>query len=214
MIRSLLLAPLVGGLLATSVAAQDNSALIERMMGLSPDQFDKLFSQNLKQRSVTRDKRTPEIRLFLTEEENVVRGEMVLGGQEGEPLVLELEDGPVTFADNGKDGDRERGDGVFSARFKMDVNAEWATLRRELAGSVAVLSRDSDAKFMATGARSVVPLGEGLDRMFRNDKELAEGARSLLEQSAKLLVIIVEFCRCQSISTVTKPLFSSGVSNN
>ena len=34
------------------------------------------------------------------------------------------------------------------------------------------------------------------------------------EESAKIVIIIVEFCRCQSLNAVTKPRFNSGVSTS
>ena len=105
--------------------------------------------------------RVSELRLFLTNERSSVIGEIAIAGQvRVREFTLQLDQGPVTFVDGGSPPDRRRGDGVFTARFRMNMDSAWQSMRRSLGGAVQVV-RDEVAAVDA--AKKSVRLARGGD---------------------------------------------------
>src|SRR5688572_21952663 len=85
-----------------------------------------------------------ELRLFLTEEPGMVRGEIVAAAPSTLPAFsVDMEEGTVVFRDDGAEPDRVGGDGVFTARFKLDTTAEFEALRTGLRETIEVLRKPS-----------------------------------------------------------------------
>jgi hypothetical protein len=103
-----------------------------------------------------------EVRVYLTRDPRVVRSEIVAGGPTSlTELIVPMENGSVRFGDDGRAPDRVRGDGIFSATYLMDVDAEFRRLRNELSASSAALLGDGTA-WVTRGPRDTVRARDAL----------------------------------------------------
>jgi len=120
------------------------------------------------------------IRVFLTPDANTVVGEITLVGQTRlKELAFAFDRESVAFTDNGQVPDKKKGDGVFTARFRMDTTAAWQPLRRELGASVKAF-RTPDKRYLRLGSRNMVPVKQGLETLKKQApfvfKAVADGA--------------------------------------
>ena len=129
-----------------------------------------------------------EIRLFLTAEPNVVIGEIATVGKTHLlELPVSLEKDSVRFVNTGKSPDRKRGDGVFSAQFKMDTSAAFKTLRQELSASIDALRGQSKSKFVRRGPRDIVPVMEAVEHLKADFPKPFAALEENVDRSSKLL---------------------------
>lgn len=103
--------------------------------------------------------RVVEIRLFLTENPNVMRGEVVVAGPTRlKELVLQLEGAPVRLV--------RTGEGVFAGEVSTDAKRSWEEARRDLQAAIASRAGDGRA-WVRRGPRDIVPAAEALASMRR-----------------------------------------------
>jgi hypothetical protein len=136
----------------------------------------------------SQDSNITELRLFLTEEPGVVRGEIATAG----PSTLAArsvaaEDGTVTFRDDGSGADQVQGDGVFSARFEFDTTGEFEALRADLATTIEVLRDPGDNILIRRGLRDIVTAADAIRDAERQWPDVLNTARQEAERSARLL---------------------------
>ena len=105
-----------------------------------------------------------ELRLFLTDQRDVVRGEMAIDGKTRlRQVTLDLEGGPVRF--------NRTAEGVFSAEFRMDTARAWYVARKELQGSARALRAAEARTFVQLGPRNLVPVRAGLESLSRTSPD-------------------------------------------
>ena len=158
-------------LLATPIAsdAQENGAgsPTDPLLGLDPSSFDRIFGEALRRKppppspttsAETLANNVTELRVFLTQEPGVVLGEIATTGPSTlTEFPVALEDGAVTFRDDGAEPDREKGDGVFTAQFKFDATREFAALRADLAATIDALGeQQQNTGLIRRGPRDIV----------------------------------------------------------
>ncbi|AZO00707.1 hypothetical protein EJ066_28375 [Mesorhizobium sp. M9A.F.Ca.ET.002.03.1.2] len=158
-------------LVATPIAsnAQENSAgsPTDPFLGLDPSSFDRIFGEALRRKPPPPSPATSpemlannvtELRVFLTQEPGVVVGEIATTGPSTlTEFPVALEDGVVTFRDDGAEPDREKGDGVFTAQFKFDATGEFAALRADLAATIDGLGeQQQNTGLIRRGPRDIV----------------------------------------------------------
>ncbi|TIX46283.1 MAG: hypothetical protein E5V36_02140 [Mesorhizobium sp.] len=129
-----------------------------------------------------------ELRIFLTEDSGMVRGEMATARPSNvAELSLAIGEGTVTFRDDGAGPDRVKGDGVFSARFKFDTTAEFEALRAGLRATIDVL-RDPDQDILIRrGPRDIVTAADAIRDAELKTPEILKKARLEAERAARLL---------------------------
>lgn len=148
-----------------------------------------------------------DLRLFATGA-NVAVGEVVIAGRTRlQEMTLQLEQGAVTFNDRGQAPDRKAGDGVFTARFRMNTDAEWQATKAALNASVQALT-DTTRRFVRRGPRDLVPLRQVLDSLRVSD---TAGFRALSEPRTRELATartVADAARIGRINLETTPMIS------
>ncbi len=159
--------------------------------GMDDTTFRRLFAAVLAERHVTPlpsstveqlANQVVDVRLFLTAQAGIVIGEIVTTGKTSlGSITLPLEQGPVTFSDRGEAPDKKRGDGIFTARFRMNTEAEWRVARGDVAASTQALAAPGPRQFLRRGPRDIVPLREAMESL----KTQAPGLQRALAATAE-----------------------------
>lgn len=195
-----LVAVLGVGALAASAAAQEP----DRRFGMDEAAFRALFAKDAA-RTDDRPAQTVEevadqatdVRLFLAADNKTVVGEVAVAGRTKlQKITLQLDEGPVVFADSGQAPDRKAGDGVFTARLARTAEATWASMRRELQAVKDVQA--AGPRFVRRGPRDLVPLAQFMETTKRTSpalfqaivegskKAAAAGQARTLQEAARL----------------------------
>lgn len=164
--RTLFLAPLL--LLATAIAgrAQENT------LGSTAVLTDNII----------------ELRVFLTPEPGVVLGEIATVGLSAlTEFSVAMEDGTVTFRDDGTAPDREGGDGVFTAPFKFDATSAFEARRADLEATIEVLRGQGSTRLIRRGPRDIVSATDAVSDAERIMPATLAGAREQAAQALGLL---------------------------
>lgn len=163
---------------ASGANAQDSSA------ARTPDQRPTTTVEELADSVV-------ELRVFLTSEKNVVIGEIATEGPtELTEVPIYLEDGPLTFKDDGLAPDKAKSDGIFSARFKMmDVAAQFVRLAPSLKQSAEILLDRDEELLIRRGPRDIVTAGDAMKEFGAQSPEALKNAKA----NASLVSKIIEF---------------------
>lgn len=112
-----------------------------------------------------------EIRVFLMPDANMAVGEIVISGKTRlNEITLAPDREPVKFTDNGEAPDKKKGDGVFTARFRMDTAAAWKVLRPEIA-ALAQAFNAPDKRYLRRGPRDIVPARDALEALVKQMPE-------------------------------------------
>lgn len=136
----------------------------------------------------SRESNITELRLFLTEESGVVRGEIATASPSTlAARYVAMEDASVTFRDDGAGADQVQGDGVFSARFKFDTTAEFEALRADLETTIEVLRDPGENILIRQGPRDIVTATDAIRDAERKWPDILDTARREAERSARLL---------------------------
>ncbi len=107
-----------------------------------------------------------EIRLFLTPRPNIVIGEIALAGRTRlSDITIPLEQGPVKFNDGGQPPDKVKGDGVFTAQFRMATDSAWQSIRRSLGASARIVRSTDERQLVRRGPRDIVPARDVLEAL-------------------------------------------------
>ena len=161
---------------ASGANAQDSSA------ARTPDQRPTTTVEELADSVV-------ELRLFLTSEKNVVIGEIATEGPtELTEVQISLEDGPSTFKDDGIAPDKAKGDGIFSAKFKMmDVAAQFALLAASLKQSAEILEGGDEKSLIRRGPRDIVTAGDAMKDFGAQSPEALKDAKARAGLRLKLI---------------------------
>jgi len=129
-----------------------------------------------------------ELRLFLTREPGVVLGEIATAGPSALTAVaVEIQEGSVTFRDDGTEPDRVARDGVFSAVFKFDTTREFQALRPGLKMTLGVLREPGQDTPIRRGPRDILPAADFIRDAERKTPEALKLARQEAERAAQLL---------------------------
>ena len=128
-----------------------------------------------------------EVRIFLGTDRNVVTGELAISGRTRLTTIsIPMEQSTVTFNDLGRPPDRTRGDGVFTARFPLNTEAAWQTLRPLLAASAQATRSPAEGQFIRRGPRDLVPAREGLVALQRQSPATFAALTQNAERAAQL----------------------------
>lgn len=148
-----------------------------------------------------------EIRAFLTPEADTIVGEIAITGKTRlKEITLAFDKESVKFIDDGNAPDKKKGDGVFTAPFRMDTEAAWKVLRTEIDASMQALGAP-DKRYLRRGPRDIVPAKEGLEVLRKQTpatfKALTEGA----ERAKKIVEArnLLEAARLMDIDIKTTP---------
>jgi hypothetical protein len=190
-----------------------------RNFGMDDSTFRRLFGPAFRERrvapliSATPEEladQVAEIRIFLTPERNVVVGEIAIAGRTRlSDFTTPLEQGGVTFTDSGRAPDRTRGDGVFTARFRMDTDSAWQSLRPSLAATAQAVRAPTGRQYVRRGPRDMVPVRDALEALRRQMPStfaaLTEGA----ERAAQLsnLRALPDAARLARMDIARTPVF-------
>jgi len=129
-----------------------------------------------------------ELRMFLTPEPGIVLGEIATAG----PTTLTefsvaMEDGTVTFRDDGAGPDREGGDGVFTALLKFDATSAFETRRADLQATIEVLRGQGRTGLIRRGPRDIVSATDVVNDAERTMPATLAGAREQAAQASGLV---------------------------
>ena len=150
-----------------------------------------------------------EVRVFLTPEANTVVGEIASTGKTRlKEIAFTLEKEAVRFSDNGEAPDKKKGDGVFTARLRMDTVAAWKTLRPEIIASLQALDKPEKRK-LRLGPRNIVAAKDGLEILRKEMPELFSLLSRSTERAAKFgdARDPLEAARIAGIDIATTPFF-------
>src|SRR5687767_8060009 len=197
--RAWLLSSLLLLAAATGGHAQDGEAGSppDAFPGSDDPAFERLFGEALRRKppapppidsAAMLAGNVSELRLFLTEEAGIVRGEIVAAGPSTlATFSVEMEEGTVVFRDDGVEPDRVGGDGGFTARFQLDTTAEFEALRADLRETIEVLRKPSQDILIRRGPRDIVTAADAIGDAERKMPEALNMARQEAERAARLL---------------------------
>jgi hypothetical protein len=128
-----------------------------------------------------------ELRVFLTGDANVVVGEIAVEGKTRlTEIVVPLEQGRVTFSDRGEAPDKRRGDGVFTARFRMATDSAWRSLRPAFSRSVQAIRTPGGRMFVRRGPRDIVPVKDALEALKLQSPALFSALVDSVDRAARV----------------------------
>jgi hypothetical protein len=128
-----------------------------------------------------------EIRVFMTDDPNVVVGEIAIAGKTRlKELQVPLGNETVRFTAARSAADRAQGETVFTARFKFDTNATFENMRKDLRASASAVRGDG-AVLVRRGPRDIVPMKEALAVWQKQTPKAFATVRAGNERTARLI---------------------------
>jgi len=221
---SILSAALVLGVVPSSTPAQEPRirqwAKANQNFGMDDTTFRRLFGAIFAERHVPSPTSTTveqladqvvDVRVFLTPQAGIVVGEIVTTGKTSlASITVPLEQGPVTFSDRGEPPDKKRGDGVFTARFRMNAEAEWRAARTDLAASTqALAAAPGQRQFLRRGPRDIVPVREAVESLKTQAPGLARALAATAERARAVSAVttLADATRAARIDISSVPAF-------
>lgn len=149
-----------------------------------------------------------ELRISLAPDRRTVIGEVAITGRTRlSRITLQLEEGPVTFTDDGVAPDKQKGDGVFSARLRTSPDTIWQSMRQSMKSTARVAAAPGRREFIRRGPRDLVPADQFIDTVRRNAPAMVESVTASTTRLAPLMEArsLVEGARLANFDPVSRP---------